>query len=57
MHKLLNQAGFQADNYGTHSFRIGRCGDLLLRYHLDVEIIKKLGRWKTNVVFDYLKQF
>ena len=41
--------------YSFHSLRIGRSTDLL-RLGLSVESIKKLGRWKSNAVFKYLKR-
>ena len=41
--------------YDTHSFRIGRAGDLMKQgYSLDT--IKHLGRWKSNAVYRYLKE-
>ena len=51
---ILKKAGFNAKLYSTHSMRIGRCGDLL-RMGISVETIKKLGRWHSNAVFDYLR--
>ena len=40
--------------YSVHSLRAGRANDLL-KLGLSVETIKKLGRWKSNAVFRYLK--
>ena len=40
--------------YGTHSLRSGRTCDLY-KLGLSVETIKKIGRWKSNAVFRYLK--
>ena len=51
---ILNKAGFNPSLYSGHSFRIGRSNDLL-KLGLSVETIKKLGRWKSNAVFKYLK--
>ena len=51
---ILRISGFQADFYGTHSLRSGRSCDLH-NLGLSVETIKKLGRWKSNAVFCYLK--
>ena len=57
MRNVLNQsltlAGLEHRLYGTHSFRIGRCVDLMAM-NLSVESIKKLGRWRSNCVFTYL---
>ena len=50
----LEACGFDADNYNTHSLRLGRSCDLY-RLGLSIETIKKLGRWKSNVVFKYLR--
>ena len=53
---MLKQAGYNHKLYGTHSWRIGRSCDLL-KYGLSVESIKKLGCWKSNSVFRYLKYY
>ena len=50
---LLNLAGIDSRLYSTHSFRIGRCGDLL-KMGLSVETIKQIGSWRSNAVFKYL---
>ena len=50
---MLSLAGFEPGLYNTHSFRIGRCIDLL-KAGISEETIKKLGCWKTNCVFTYL---
>ena len=49
----LSLAGFDERNNNTHSLRLGRSCDLY-KLGLSVETIKKLGRWKSNVVFKYL---
>ena len=51
---VLRHLGFDAKLYSSHSFRISR-GCNLIKYGLSVETIKHLGRWKSNVVFTYLK--
>ena len=40
--------------YCVHGLRSGRASDLL-SYGVSVETIKKLGRWKSNAVFTYLR--
>ena len=50
----LSLAGFTKENYDTHSMRAGRSCDLL-KMGVSVEMIKKLGHWKLNAVFKYLK--
>ena len=51
---MLTKAGFQAKYYSTHSLRSRRSCDLY-DLGLSVETIKKLGRWKSNTVFKYLR--
>ena len=52
--QALLATGFDASLYGVHSLRIGRTTDLL-KLGLSVETIKKLGRWRSNAVFRYLR--
>ena len=40
--------------YDTHSFRIGRTGDLW-KDNWDLDRIKKAGRWRSNAVYKYLR--
>ena len=40
--------------YSCHSFRIGWSGDLHKR-GVPIDKIKMMGRWKTNVVFKYIR--
>ena len=51
---ILILAGFDAKYYGTHSLRAGRSCDL---YELGIPIdtIKRIGRWKSNAIFRYLR--
>ena len=49
---LLN-IGLDPKVYRIHSLRISRSSDLL-NYGVSVETIKKLGQWRSNVVFKYL---
>ena len=51
----LEDAGFDQRLYNFQSFRIGRASDLVLKYNLDVLVLKKLGRWRSNVVYKYLQ--
>ena len=50
----LDKCGVDSKLYGFHSFRAGRSVDL---YHLglDVSTIQKIGRWRSNSVYQYLK--
>ena len=54
LHMALSKINLNSSLYGTHSLRIGRSSDLL-RYGVSVETIKKLGRWKSNAIFKYLR--
>ena len=52
--KALKNLGLEPKHYGTHSFRIGRASDLLKR-GVPLEEIKRVGRWRSNAVFRYLR--
>ena len=52
--KALQLRGLNPKLYGTHSCRSSRSVDLL-GMGVPVEIIKKLGRWKSSAVYRYLK--
>ena len=51
---LLINLNLPYECYSMHSTRVGRASDLL-DYGLSVETIKKIGRWKLNAVFTYLR--
>ena len=51
---ILTNLNLDASLYDTHSLRIGRATDLL-KQNYRVEEIMQLGRWKSNVVFKYLR--
>ena len=51
--ECLKLAGYKDQLFNTHSFRLGRSCDLF-KLGVSVETIKKLGRWKSNVMFTYL---
>ena len=54
LRKLIKRLDLNPSLYDTHSFRIGRATDLL-KYGYGVDEIKKKGRWKSNAVFNYLR--
>ena len=60
MRKILKEAleisGLETHLYTVHGFRSGRALDLL-SMQISVESIKKIGRWNSNAVFTYLKNF
>ena len=51
---LLRSIGLNDKLYGTHSFRIGRATDLSKK-GLNIEKIKRIGRWRLNAVYNYLR--
>ena len=51
---MLDKLNINSKLYGSHSLRIGRSSDLL-KLGISVETIKKLGRWKSNAVYAYLR--
>ena len=52
---MITRISFQSRLYNFYSLRIDRCSDLL-KYGVSVETIKKIGHWKSNAVFSYLKE-
>ena len=50
----LSNLGLDSSLYGTHSLRIGRTGDMV-RAGYSIEEVKRLGRWKSNAIFRYIK--
>ena len=52
--KILKRKGYDPKRFTFHCLRSGRAHDLR-KYGLSVETIKKLGRWKSNAVYAYLK--
>ena len=57
--KVLRHAitaiGLDAKLYDMHSFRIGRTSDLI-RYGYSVQEVQRMGRWKSNAIFKYIRQ-
>ena len=51
---VIAEARLDATYYTFHGFRTGRSSDLL-KLGISIETIKKVGRWRSNVVFAYLK--
>ena len=51
---IIKLSGFDETLYGSHSLRFGRTW-YLFKLGLSVETIKKLGHWRSNAVFRYLK--
>ena len=53
-HSAIKSAGLCVEAYSFHCLRSGRAS-CLLELGLSVETIKKLGRWKSNAIFTYLR--
>ena len=51
---LLHHNNLDSKLYCTHGFRAGMASDLLEK-GVSVETIHKLGRWKSNAVYTYLR--
>ena len=52
---FLHRLGLREELYDCQSLRIGRASDLLFKFKLPIERIKILGRWRSNVVYKYLR--
>ena len=55
LRNCLQRLDLESSLYDTHSFRIGRCNDLL-KMGFCMEKIKEVGRWRSNAVYKYLRQ-
>ena len=51
---LISNLGLECKFYGMHSFRIGRTSDLI-KFDYPVEQVKLMGRWKSNVIYKYIR--
>ena len=54
--QMLGICGVNPDLYNVHSFRSGCVVDLHKIHNLSIESIKKLGRWHSNSVYNYLTE-
>ena len=54
--KTLQLAGYDDTLFTVHGMRGGRALELL-SLGISVETIKKVRRWRSNVVFTYLRQW
>ena len=52
---LLLQLGLNCTMYGFHSFRVGRATDMM-KWNYKFEQIKLVGRWRSNVIYKYIRQ-
>ena len=54
LRRIINKLGLEGQLYGMHSFRIGRTTDLI-KYQYSVDEVKQLGRWRSNIIFRYIR--
>ena len=54
LQKLINNLKLDPSLYNFKSLRIGRATDLL-KFGFNIEIIKRMGQWKSNFVYKYLR--
>ena len=54
LQKLIDRLNLGSSLYGTHSFRISHGSDLI-KYGFSIEQIKRMGQWKSNAVYKYLR--
>ena len=52
--KMISNLGLDCTYYSMHSFRIGRTSDLI-KFGYTVEEVQRLGRWKSNAVYRYIR--
>ena len=59
IHKVLKNAivclGIDASLYDFHSLRAGRTTELI-KLGFSIEQVKRMGRWKSNAVYRYIKE-
>ena len=53
---VLEDMNLCPDNYVFHGFRSGRSMDLI-SYGYSIDQVKTAGRWRSNVVYKYIKSF
>ena len=51
--KIIKTLGLNNTLYDMHSLRIGRASDLI-KYNYSIDEVRRLGRWKSNVVYKYI---
>ena len=54
LHKLLWNLNLQPEVFNFQSMRIGRATDMLI-FGFTIEQIKRMGLWKSNVVYQYIR--
>ena len=57
LRQALDDLDLDSKLYNTHSLRSGRAIDMLKNLGKSIEFVKVAGRWRSNVVYRYLKIF
>ena len=52
---VISRLGLNPGSYGTHSFRVGRTSDLVNKFNLTLEEVKRQGCWRSNAVYKYIR--
>ena len=50
----IHQLGLNETLYSFHGLRIGRTSDLV-KYGYSIEEVRHMGRWKSNVIYNYVR--
>ena len=51
---VIDKLGLNSKLYSMHSFHIGRTIDLI-KYNYPLEVVQRMGRWKSNAVLHYIR--
>ena len=54
LHLAITAIGLKCHLYDCHSFRGGQCSELI-KLGYPIEVVKRLGRWRSNAVYRYIK--
>ena len=54
--KMLTNLGLDPSVYGMHSLRVGRSTDLI-KFNYSIDQLKILGRWRSNAVYKYVRNY
>ena len=55
LREILKSLNFNEKLFDCHSFRIGRCSEMI-KLGIPIEVVKRLGRWRSNAVYRYIRQ-
>ena len=55
MKLIISRLGLNPTMYGMHSYRIGRTSDLINKFHLDLELVKRIGHWRSSAIYKYIR--